>query len=169
MILNSSSKALPKITILYTVQSKPTIGNVDYSKLQCMVQTIYWLSYHLESLLGEGGWFPLCTSTVTTLFPSHSPIFWIGMASGHPEDISEPQWWLSTRAMMCFVPAPPTVPVPTVPLLVGWHGRCVVATVPTEARFGPRHTIVPEVEVEDIVVGALLKHMTKNHTHKDLH
>ena len=46
---------------------------------------------------------------------------------------------------------------------------CVVATVPTEARFGPRHTIVPEVEVEDIVVGALLKHMTKNHTHKDLH
>ena len=70
---------------------------------------------------------------------------------------------------MCFVPAPPTVPVPTVPLLVGRHGRCVVATVPTEARFGPRHTIVPEVEVEDIVVGALLKHMTKNHTHKDLH
>ena len=57
--------------------------------------------------------------------------------------ISEPLWWLSIVTMMSFVPAPPTVPVPTVPLPVGKrrHGRCVVATVPTEARFGPADTL----------------------------
>ena len=32
---------------------------------------------------------------------------------------------------------------------------CVVATVSTEARFGPIDIVVPEVGVEDIVVGAL--------------
>ena len=46
---------------------------------------------------------------------------------------------------------------------------CVVATVSTEARFGPIDIVVPEVGVEDIVVGALLKDMTKNHTHKELY
>ena len=69
-----------------------------------------------------------------------------------------------------FCAGPTRDAVPTVPLPVGKrrHGRCIVATVPTEARFGPRDIVVPEVGVEDIVVGALLKDMPKNHIHKEI-
>ena len=68
---------------------------------------------------------------------------------------------------MCFVPAPPGLRYQPSPFQRR-HDMCVGAIVPTEARFGPRDIVVPEVGVEDIVVGALLKDMPKNHTHKEL-
>ena len=70
---------------------------------------------------------------------------------------------------MSFLPAPPDMRYQLSPFQSGrYDDMCVVATVPTEARFGPRDIVVPEVGVEDIVVGALLKDMPKNHTHKEL-
>ena len=89
------------------------------------------------------------------------------MASGHLVGHLRASMVAFNRSNDEFCASPTRDAVPTVPLPVGKrrHDMCVVATVPTEARFGPRDIVVPEVGVEDIVVGALLKDMPKNHTH----
>ena len=96
------------------------------------------IGYHtiLNHWGGNGFGFPYVPGT--TLFPSHSPIFWIGMVSGHLVGHLRASMVAFNRSNDEFCASPTRDAVPTVPLPVGKrrHDMC--------DQCQPRQGLAPE-------------------------